>query len=73
MLNTSQEINDLTYRIRGCIFEVYKVLGPGLLESVYENALLIELARKGINASNQVAVPIEYKGELLGLDLRVDI
>lgn len=73
MLNTSKETNDLTYRIRGCIFEVYRVLGPGLLESVYERALMIELARQGINASNQVAIPVEYKGQSLGLDFRLDI
>lgn len=73
MLNTSQEINELTYKIRGCIFEVYRNLGPGLLEAVYEKALMIELARQGLKASNQVVVPIEYKGELLGLDYRLDI
>lgn len=37
------DLNDLTYRIRGCIFKVHATLGPGLLESVYEAALAYEL------------------------------
>lgn len=41
------DINDVTYAINGAVFEVNRVLGPGFLEKVYENALLIELKRKG--------------------------
>ena len=73
MLNTSKELNDLTYKIRGCIFEVYNTLGPGLLESVYENALMIEFKAQGINASNQVMLPVVYKGINLETDFRLDI
>lgn len=40
------EINDITYIINGAIFEVNRVLGPGFLEKVYENALLVELKKK---------------------------
>ena len=42
------EINDITYKIRGAIFAVYNVLGPGLLESVYELALMHELSKQGL-------------------------
>ena len=42
--------DDLSYRVIGCALEVYKTLGPGLLESVYEKALVIELTNKGIKA-----------------------
>ncbi len=73
MLNTSKELNDLTYKIRGCIFEVYNTLGPGLLESVYEKALMVEFKAQGINASNQVMLPVVYKGINLETDFRLDI
>ena len=42
---------ELTYKIRGCVFEVYKELGAGFLEKVYENALMIELRKQGLNCS----------------------
>jgi len=60
------DINDLTYRINGAIFEVNRVLGPGFLEKVYENALLVELKNQGINAQNQVPIKVSYKGTLVG-------
>ncbi|MCQ2288010.1 MAG: GxxExxY protein [Muribaculaceae bacterium] len=63
----------LTYLIRGCAYEVYKQLGPGLLESVYENAMLIELRSKGLVANPQVAIPLRYKGQDLGVGYRCDI
>ena len=44
----SMEINDITYKIRGAIFAVYNALGPGLLESVYELALMHELSKQGL-------------------------
>ena len=44
-------INDITYEIRGAIYDVYKELGPGLLESVYEEALCFELEQKGLKDS----------------------
>ena len=67
------DINDLTYRIRGCVFNVYNALGPGLLESVYEQAMMIELKKSGLQAKNQVPVKIVYNGQQLDNDLRVDI
>ena len=52
---------------------MYKTLGPGLLESVYEKALVIELTNKGIKAERQVPVNIFYKGVELGEGLRIDV
>ena len=52
---------------------VHKVLGPGLLESIYERALHIELQASGISASAQVEVPIRYKNVDLGLGFRLDL
>lgn len=40
--------NDISYKIRGCIFKVFKNLGPGLLESAYEVALMYELRKEGL-------------------------
>ena len=65
--------NDITYEIRGAIYDVYKELGPGLLESVYEEALVFELEKRGLEVSRQVEVPIMYKGNELKTALRLDV
>jgi GxxExxY protein len=66
------ELNDITYAINGAVFEVNSILGPGFLEKVYENALLIELKKKGLKAMNQVPIKVSYKGEVVG-DYTADI
>ena len=66
-------INELTYEIRGAIFDVYNTLGPGLLESVYEEALAFELQERGLEVARQVEVPIVYKGNELKTALRLDL
>lgn len=53
--------------------QVYNYLGPGLLESIYEKALLYELKQRGLKVDNQVDVEIKYKDVVLGSDLRLDI
>ncbi len=63
----------LIYEVIGASMEVYNVLGPGLLESVYEKALLYELKLRGLKVSSQIPVNIEYKGNVIGSDLRLDI
>jgi len=60
------KINDITYEIRGALFEVNKVLGPGFLERVYENALLIELHNRGLKAANQIPIKVMYKETSVG-------
>lgn len=67
------ELNDLTYKIRGAIFKVHQTLGPGLLESVYEAALLYELMQLGLKVASQVGLPVNYNGLLLELGFRLDI
>ena len=62
-----------TYKILGCVYEVYKQLGPGLLESIYEQAMIRELTMQGFAVKNQVQVPVYYKGELICPDLRLDL
>ena len=65
--------NQISYQIRGAIYDVYKVLGPGLLESVYEEALCYELEQRGLKVERQKQVPVEYKGIVLKSDLRLDL
>jgi GxxExxY protein len=65
--------NEITYEIRGAIYDVYKELGPGLLESVYEEALCLELEQRGLSIERQKQVPVIYKGSRLKTDLRLDI
>ena len=64
--NENMKIDDITYQIRGAIFEVNKVLGSGFLEKVYENALLIELHMRGLKADGQTPITITYKDEKVG-------
>lgn len=60
------EINDITYTINGAAFEVNRVLGSGFLEKVYENALLVELKERGLNAESQIPVRVLYKKKVVG-------
>jgi len=61
----SMDINDLTYKIRGAFFKVHKTLGPGLLESVYEAALVYEFMQLGLKVISQVGLPVNYNGSYL--------
>ena len=65
--------NEISYEIRGAVYNVYKALGPGLLESVYEEALVYELQKRGLKVDRQVEVPIQYDGHLLKTPLRIDL
>ena len=65
--------NEITYDVRGAIYDVYRELGPGLLESVYEEALCFELEKRGLKVERQVQVPIRYKGNVLKTELRLDV
>jgi GxxExxY protein len=65
----------LSYQIIGMAFSVHNILGPGLLESAYEGAFCVELAKANIPFSRQQVYPLYYKGELVGgyiADLVVD-
>ena len=54
-------------------FKVHTTLGSGLLESVYEAALAIELAKCGLNVERQKSIPVEYEGHLLDVAFRADL
>jgi len=66
------DINEITYKINGAIFEVNRILGPGFLEKVYENALMVELKSRGLRAINQAPMNVLYKEKIVG-DYFVDI
>ena len=68
-----ENINDLTGAIIGAAIEVHKILGPGLLESVYEECLCHELDLREIPYERQKNLPIEYKGVTLDTKLRLDV
>lgn len=55
------ELNEISYILRGCIFKVFNTLGPGLLKSAYEAALLFEIKKTGLEVRSQVALPMIYK------------
>lgn len=67
------DLNEITYKIRGAIFEVHNELGPGLFESVYEAALLFELNEEGLSVKKQVSLPVFYKNQELQLGFKLDI
>lgn len=60
------DINEITYQIRGAVFEVNRILGSGFLEKVYEKALIIELLVRGLRAESQVPINVSYKNEVVG-------
>jgi GxxExxY protein len=63
---------ELTEKIIGIFYEVYNELGHGFLESVYEQALSIALAEKGIFFQRQIAIPVWFRGHQIG-DFRADL
>ena len=68
-----KDIDDLIYEVRDAAMEVYNYFGPGLLESVYEKALVRELELRGMDVKTQLPVPIVYKGSVIGDELRIDV
>ena len=69
------EHNELTEKIIGCAIAVHKKLGPGFLESIYENAFILELKRQNLQVERQQEVIVKYDGIEVGrhrLDLIVD-
>ncbi len=63
----------LTEQVIGAAIEVHRVLGPGLLESAYEQCLAHELAQRGLRFRRQVDVPLLYKGTTLDVGFRADL
>ena len=71
--STKMEFDDLSNRVIGCAIEVHRHLGPGLLESAYEQCLAHELSRNNIAFQLQLAQPVRYKDVLLDCGYRIDV
>ena len=71
-LEFPEERDALTEKIIGCAIEVHRQIGPGLLESIYESALCIELELHGLKFRCQTIHPIVYKGRTIG-EYRIDL
>jgi len=67
------KINHLTGQIIGAAIEVHKTLGPGLLESTYEECLCHEFHLRQLHCKRQQALPVEYKGIKLDCGYRIDL
>ena len=73
VVNIPMTDNELTHEIIGAAIEVHKNLGPGLLESTYEECLCHELSQRGIPFERQKPVPVVYKGVKLDCGYRLDL
>ena len=73
IIDFSDELNILSDKIIGAAIEVHKIMGPGLLESVYEECLCHELNLMGIKFERQIYLPVEYKGITMSKGFRPDI
>ena len=71
-MKTEKELNQITEKIIGCAIEIHRELGPGLLESIYESALCIELDSIGLTYERQKSLPVIYKNKPIG-NFRVDL
>ena len=65
--------NELSYKIIGCALRVHSALGPGLLESAYEECLAYQLRKEGLKVDCQVALPVVYEEVKLEAGYRVDL
>ncbi|KVV15365.1 GxxExxY protein [Flavobacterium sp. TAB 87] len=70
---TQKYLDELTYEVIGAAIEVHKIIGKGLLESVYHQCLKEELTQRKLNFFTEMKVPIIYKNKELSADLRCDL
>jgi|SRR5690554_7184673 len=70
---TKKIIDELTYEVIGCAIEVHKIMGSGLLESVYHQCMIEELNLRKIQFQTEMKIPVFYKGKLMNIDFRCDL
>jgi GxxExxY protein len=73
MTSELPDVEALTEKIIGCAIEVHRILGPGLLESVYRECLIIEMRRQGLSVDTERYLHLDYKGQRIGGALRLDL
>ena len=67
------EENEISFYIRKAIFKTYNTFGPGLLESVYEKVLKIELGKNGLKVQSQIPINVIYESQVLDIGFRADL
>ncbi len=72
-MKVPQSLDQLVESVIGAAITVHKAMGPGLLESVYEGALEIELQEMGLSTRRQQEISVQYKGHDLGVGFRIDL
>jgi GxxExxY protein len=70
---TAALVEELTEKIIGCAIEVHRTLGPGLLESVYRECMIIEMRQQHLRVDSERHVPLTYKGHRIGSTLKLDL
>ena len=65
--------NEIAYQIVGASLELHREVGPGLLESAYESALLYELQERGLSVKQQCAMPFHYKNMMMQVGYKIDL
>ena len=73
MTTVFADVEVLTEKIIGCAIEVHRILGPGLLESIYRDCLMIEMRRQGLRVRRKQCLPFDYKGERISGALKLDL
>jgi len=68
-----EELNNLSYKIIGCVYKVHSDLGPGLLESTYEICLVHELRKANLKVEKQVSLPVNYDSLFLEAGYKIDL
>jgi len=68
-----KDVEEIATVVVDAIYSVYSEMGPGLLEGIYESCLVKELGKRGVLFERQKAVPVDYKGERLEENLRLDL
>jgi GxxExxY protein len=73
MTTTFADVEELTQKVIGCAIEVHRILGPGLLESVYRECMIIEMRREHLRVDSERHVPLDYKGQRISGRLKLDL
>jgi GxxExxY protein len=73
MLRPYDDLERIVHQVIGCAIEVHRVLGPGLLESIYHECLPFELTAKGLRFEADKCVPVDYKGRRVGAGFKLDL
>lgn len=72
-MKTANQLNTIGSSVIGAAIEVHKTLGPGLLESLYQEALKIELESRGHSIKSEISLPLTYREKIIGKHLRIEL